>query len=150
MNLACFCFKTLDLCVCILLTGELGVQGGLCRWLGCKGHWPLNNRMKGKETRILRTLIRLGFLLWWDDFQNKVTRLVYSFWRVYCSKAVRMRNKTKDRYCFMRSCFSEMVSLSKELMLISSKVCEALTLESCPTFLLVYPVKEFYKLGTFL
>lgn len=106
--------------------------------------------MKGEENTTLRTLIRLDFLLWRNDFQKRVNRLVYSFWRVYCSKTVRMRNKTKDRYCFMRSCFSEMVSLGKELMLISSKVCEALTLDSRPTSVLVYPVKEFYKLSTSL
>lgn len=121
MNLTCFCFRTLDLGVCILLTGE--DREGCTDGSVVKGIGPWITGWSRRRTRLS------GHLSGWNDFQNTVNRVVYSFWRVYCSKTVRMRNKTKDRYCFMRSRFSEMVSPSKELMLISSKVCEALTPE---------------------
>lgn len=43
-------------------------------WFSCEGHWPLNDRVKGQgRTLTLRTLIRLGFLLWRLIFRTEST-----------------------------------------------------------------------------
>lgn len=85
------------------------------------------SRCRGREQRRMPTLgtLRLVFLFW-RMTQPRVSRWVYSFWRLcfnITNKTVRVRNKIRDRYCFMRSCSREMVFLSQGPMLVSSKIC---------------------------
>lgn len=138
MSLTCFCFKTQERC---LDTPPV------------KGMGPLNNTVNEQRRMPALGTLRLVFLFSRMS-QIRVNRWVYSFWRLcfnITNKIVRVRNKIRDRYYFMWSCSREMVFLSEWPILVRSKIFRPLT-DSLLIFwlMLVYPVKEFLKIGYFL
>lgn len=114
MSLTCFCFKTQDRC---LDTPPV------------KGIGPLHNTMNEQRRMPALGTLRLVFLFWRTS-QIRVNRWVYSIWRLcfnITNKTVRVWNKIRNRYYFMRSCSREMVFRSERPMLVRSKIFQPWT-----------------------